>query len=427
MPQRTNEFQELVALIQKAFSPFDARITESALVDVPGMSDPREIDVLVENPPRSLHLKIAVEAKDEKRRMDIVRFEALLGKYFVAGGISVDKLVVVTRAGYSKAVGQRAKLLSIELLTLDEAINFDWQGFSDRSDARNVIPRLFDFEVSPPIPGLSLDTIRQEGAISICGKTAGTLRLVAADCLMRKLDANPKLLNAIEDNARRVPDGVTYQMCFTIPSQKSWTIAVNGRHYPLTSLSCQAHFSTQNKLSGPVETMVRYARRPHICTIVVHPAPQEDAVKDLKHAIVKDVTSGKELGTLNAWCERQVAQFYRTSARERDLCEQARRHGNAWQRLKCVCSRPTSIRVNGADHAITSVTVGIHAVFINSQADCAQYQLNDQNGTTTQLSHFVGSAGDNDFEFLLSHASDEEASKAVLKIGKDFVAKSRNE
>jgi len=38
MPERTNEFQELVALIQRALAPHGATVSESALVEVSGLS-----------------------------------------------------------------------------------------------------------------------------------------------------------------------------------------------------------------------------------------------------------------------------------------------------------------------------------------------------------------------------------------------------
>ena len=82
MPRRTNDFQELVSLVQKALVPSGAKVTDSPLVDVPGMSEPREIDVLIETAVGPYHMKIAVEAKDNRRKMDSTQFESLIGKYF---------------------------------------------------------------------------------------------------------------------------------------------------------------------------------------------------------------------------------------------------------------------------------------------------------------------------------------------------------
>ena len=58
MPQRSNDFQELVSLIQKALAPAGARITDSALVDIPGLGDSREIDVLIETEVGPYNIKL---------------------------------------------------------------------------------------------------------------------------------------------------------------------------------------------------------------------------------------------------------------------------------------------------------------------------------------------------------------------------------
>lgn len=96
MPQRTNEFQELVTLIQRAFAPVGAKVTSSAMVDVPGQSSQREIDVLIESGIGPYTIKIAVEAKDEGRKMDQVKFEQLIAKYFSERSIKVNKLLSLT-------------------------------------------------------------------------------------------------------------------------------------------------------------------------------------------------------------------------------------------------------------------------------------------------------------------------------------------
>jgi hypothetical protein len=126
MPQRTNSFQQLVALIQQAFAPVGAKVTESVLVNVAGTAKPREIDVLIKTSVGPYQIKIAVEAKDEGRKMDMTRFEAIIGKYLVEGDPKVNKIVVITQRGFTHPVIDRAKKLGVELLTLRQAINADW-------------------------------------------------------------------------------------------------------------------------------------------------------------------------------------------------------------------------------------------------------------------------------------------------------------
>ena len=109
MPQRTNAFQELVSLVQKALAPAGAVVTDSALLDVAGMSEPREIDVLIETDVGPYRIKIAVEARDHQRKMDSTQFESLIGKYLGEGGVKVNKIVIVTHNGFFEPVVQRAE------------------------------------------------------------------------------------------------------------------------------------------------------------------------------------------------------------------------------------------------------------------------------------------------------------------------------
>src|SRR5688572_30197600 len=100
MPKRTNEFQKIVALIQSALAPEEAVVTESAIVSIDGFD--REIDVLIEAEVGMYRMKVAVEAKDHGRPLDVTAIEAVLGKYGAANrGVRVNQVVVVSRSGFT--------------------------------------------------------------------------------------------------------------------------------------------------------------------------------------------------------------------------------------------------------------------------------------------------------------------------------------
>ncbi len=48
MPKRTNDYQELVALIERVFAPRGAKIVESAEIKVDGLDTLREVDVFIQ-------------------------------------------------------------------------------------------------------------------------------------------------------------------------------------------------------------------------------------------------------------------------------------------------------------------------------------------------------------------------------------------
>jgi hypothetical protein len=426
VPQRTNDFQELVGLIQKAYSPFNAKITESAMVNIPGMSDPREIDILIENPPQSLHMKVAVEAKDEKRKMDIVRFEALLGKYFVAGGVNVDKLVVVTRSGFSKAAIQRARVLDVDLLSLDESLTFDWTIPPRRSELQ-TIPRLCDFHVIPPIADIPIDKICKEGAVFCShGREHGTVRLLAASFFFdRVLPQHRDAFARIDAEARRNAAGVKIKLQLRPSDDDPYEIRLDGKKFPLQTLVFHMHFSTQNRLSGPVESFIKYQNPPHVCRIELSPELKGCANEELRNAHVIDLATRNDQGTLHAWCTKRVNEFYKKLDRRKELWDAAVRHGQSWHQIEWPVSKSTAVFFNGTNHAFSTVTTWVHAVAVNTQVTCTQFELKTSDGATTPLARFVGSIGDNKLDVLMSHDDPEEPSKVVLKIGDVFVAQTR--
>lgn len=167
MPKKSNEFQRLVYLLQRASSPLGASVTESALELDGTTREPREIDVCIKcHGENDVHFRIAVEAKDEKRPMSLERFDAFLGKYLVPGGVTVDKLVVVTKAGFTPRVEERARLLNregkhppIDLIKMTDALKPSTWGncFPDSTTMRFSLPTEMHLTgTRPPLPGHSL-------------------------------------------------------------------------------------------------------------------------------------------------------------------------------------------------------------------------------------------------------------------------------
>ena len=71
----------MVTLVQKAIAPQGAKITESAMVKAPHFGELREVDVLLEAEIGPYRMKIAIEAKDHKRKLNVTEIEAIIGKY----------------------------------------------------------------------------------------------------------------------------------------------------------------------------------------------------------------------------------------------------------------------------------------------------------------------------------------------------------
>src|SRR5579883_1237088 len=135
-------------MIQMAFAPAGAKVTESVLVD-----GTREIDVLIESAIGPYSIKIAVEAKDEKRPLDVLKIELMIGKYLSAGGVPVNKVVVVAQNGFTKTAKARAAQANIELLTLAQASQSDWTKLVPQQMVWRMPPHIDSVKLVPPVAG----------------------------------------------------------------------------------------------------------------------------------------------------------------------------------------------------------------------------------------------------------------------------------
>lgn len=171
MPQRTNEFQELVGLIRHSLARDGDSVKESAMVRVQGLETEREIDILHQTTDGFTTVKISVEAKDEGRKIDLTTLEQLCAKYRGEGRICVDKFIVVSRNGFTQGAIEKAKLLDVPLLTLDEAKEFDWSTVGpERNALRHTIsmqfrmaPHIHEVKTVPPLPAVLEKKIIKDG------------------------------------------------------------------------------------------------------------------------------------------------------------------------------------------------------------------------------------------------------------------------
>jgi hypothetical protein len=121
MPARSNEFQQLIRDIERQLNT-TARVTESLmLADATG--DVREIDVAIEFTSGTHAVRIAVECRDHARRADVTWIEQLRGKYET---MDVDKIVAVSRGGFTKGAIVKARTYHIRALSLEDAEHEDW-------------------------------------------------------------------------------------------------------------------------------------------------------------------------------------------------------------------------------------------------------------------------------------------------------------
>ena len=212
MPKRTNDFQSLVALIERSLAPQGAVVTESALVGTGAKGDLREIDVLIESTVGPYKMKIAVESKDEGRKMDIVKFESIVGKYLGQSGIKVNQVVVVSRKGFFKPVHARAARENIALLTLSKAMKADWAEALDQQLSFAILPHLAGFEFRPMPEGTTAAELATARIIcACCGRDHGSAAEFASYILR-----NRAFVREIRTRASRSPGMICVRPNWTL-------------------------------------------------------------------------------------------------------------------------------------------------------------------------------------------------------------------
>ena len=123
MPQRSNEFQQLIRRIYLQTRSRGARITESAMLQEVDSLIEREVDVLIEFRACDTTIRLAVECRDHERPASVEWIDLLIGKY---RALPVHRIIAVSRAGFTKAALKKALQNHIETRTLREASEDDW-------------------------------------------------------------------------------------------------------------------------------------------------------------------------------------------------------------------------------------------------------------------------------------------------------------
>ncbi|WP_433193066.1 hypothetical protein ACQP1G_30600 [Nocardia sp. CA-107356] len=118
MPKRSNIFQEVIAIIHAHISDEKATVTESKeLVDrVAGQL--REVDICIEQEMSGQNIVIGIECRDHGRKPTIEWVEQMYGKH----ALLTDKLVLISRTGFTAPALVKAKALRISTIRLEAEV-----------------------------------------------------------------------------------------------------------------------------------------------------------------------------------------------------------------------------------------------------------------------------------------------------------------
>ncbi len=120
MPQRSNDFQRLIAVIQRHLDP-DSNVTESAMLTDLQTGTMREVDTVIVGSVAGQPITVSVEARYRGRAPDVAWVEAMQAKH---ARLPTNKLVLVAHKPFSDEALRVARLHAISCLVFAE-INAD--------------------------------------------------------------------------------------------------------------------------------------------------------------------------------------------------------------------------------------------------------------------------------------------------------------
>lgn len=141
MPIRSNEFQRLIYLLHHQLHG-RAKVTESAMLPDRLGGIAQEIDVLIEETIGQIPMLIAVECRDHQRRATLEWVQQMWGKH----QHRVDKLVLVSRSGFTQEALEAARRYGIGTMNLLGAHEADWNVVVNK--LKEVFIGRFDFNIS---------------------------------------------------------------------------------------------------------------------------------------------------------------------------------------------------------------------------------------------------------------------------------------
>lgn len=156
MPQRTNPFQQLIHDIHLQLHKGNALVTESKFLRDRVTGVEREVDIAIEIETGPYRVVIGVECRAHGRKQDIEWVEQAYAKHQNL----TDKLILVSKSGFTKEAIHTAEILGIETITLVEGQPIDWtQVVGKLSRIYMALPMArFNYaEVSPPTDTANLE------------------------------------------------------------------------------------------------------------------------------------------------------------------------------------------------------------------------------------------------------------------------------
>jgi hypothetical protein len=124
MPKRTNEFQQLVFLLQAQLGS-GAKVTESKLLTDKTTGHEREVDIVVEDERHGTKVILGIECRGTKAKVHLPDVDQLIETHRNL----THKLIIVSKAGFTKRALKKAEMSLVETIQLADATDVDWRAY----------------------------------------------------------------------------------------------------------------------------------------------------------------------------------------------------------------------------------------------------------------------------------------------------------
>ncbi len=416
MPQRTNEFQELVARIQRIMAPKGAIVTESAIVG----EDEREIDIKIENPEGPYRVK-AVEAKDEGRKMDMTSFESYLGKYFVPGGVcGLDKLIIITHRGFSRKVIKRAEYLKhdknfgIELFTLKEAMRFDWSKFYPYNSFYRCVREVRQINFTLEKGQITKDLCN--GRIEYSGKHFGCLKgfgIYVFENIAKKQYRSLLMQSDREVASTGQEKNINLKVPFESEGQPVLVYATDKFVICAISFNIRLYkLEYEKKMPNELSFSFDFSAVPEVCSFELFPQINNIDPKIVeKSGRVIHLDGGDDGVSIMEWLASKISNEYLWAKSKTDpnsiLCAQNYSDGRYYQDVIIPFDHNLRIRLNKYDYRVSMIRARVCTMFGQTVLKPKQYELKDKNGGVEYIADMQGTAAGIQFNISSVSGKDE--------------------
>jgi hypothetical protein len=202
MPKAGRPFEEITERIFRALEP-GAKITSPGALPDRAMTEPREVDVLVQGKVRGQDLGVLmVECRDHKKPVSVGYVESVITK---RDDVSADFAVVVSAEGFTRGAAEKASAHGIELLTLERAEVQDWSAWLLARFVDCYTPHVWIYHIDTEVIGSKGDDVDLSGEI-VPGLGLNVMTPLFYDPTGYRLSAVELLNQALIENPASCPD-----------------------------------------------------------------------------------------------------------------------------------------------------------------------------------------------------------------------------